>query len=534
MDPLTVLPPEVVLRILNFASLATIANLTRSSQSWHDFIDSRHQDVIYAALSPGVKNLHEPGQSLSQLNSFSQLGKGIRSWKDACRVRLLLERSWKGDISGPRENIIQVVGRHPVWRFRPDFKRRFFISTSHAGGINVTDMDTGQRLWALDKEQVRPFAHIEYQDGTVVWDRFGNSLEVWKTDLPGLERGQFQQVAVLDHSVETRGFQLSYDTLCVVSTEGEGFVYSIPEHLEKPILRTHVCCTILCPRFNMEIEDEAIGHLDQDETAVMYSIGTKGYHVHDKQSGQLLGHIHPQLVKTSEIYHVHHPPAAVADDAELGYLSYVSSPRFVAPPRDRQRKHLVHLPIKRGRFTRIPPGSPTAETVSLDADDWGAGMLNGTTMVGISRGGRLVICSDWRRALRSEEEFASVTSVIECDPSGDTLDLGGWLHIHETIAGKLVIFEIKDHIYIVSLDAGGRLDTGRPVLAAATSSAPQLAVPVSFMGIYDDCIVSTFTTIGMQSARAGQVDDDGENVPEGLLVYFPTKAIRVLSFVPDL
>ncbi|KAI1080573.1 hypothetical protein F5B20DRAFT_539783 [Whalleya microplaca] len=521
MDPLTRLPPEVVLRILNFASLNSIANLTCSSQSWHEFIDSSHREVIYAALAPGAKNLHEPEHSLDKLNLFSHLGKGIKSWKDVCRARLLLERSWKDEMPSPRENIIQA-GRHPVWRFRPDFKRRFILSTSHVGGVSVTDMDTGNKLWSLDKDTVRPFAHLEYQNGTAVWDRVGNALEVWRTDLPGLERGQFQRIAVLNHSVETRGFQLSYDSLCVVSTQGEGFVYDVPGHLEKPILRTH-----------MEIEQDAIGHLDQDETAVMYSIGTKGYHVHDKQSGQLLGHIHPHLVKPSEIYYIHHPPATVAD-TELDYLHhYLNSPRPVPLPLDRQRKRLMRLQTRQGRFTRFPPVSPTTEAVALDEDDWGAGMVNGKTMVGISNGGRLVICSDWRRALRSEEDFTSVTSVVECDPSGDNVDLGGWLHIHDTIAGKLVIFEVKDDIYIVSLDAEGRLDTVKPVFATNTSSTPQLAVPVSFMGIYDDCIMSTFTTLGTESVRTDQVDNDAANVNEGLQIHFPTKAIRVLTFAPD-
>ncbi|KAI1635955.1 hypothetical protein F4809DRAFT_611339 [Biscogniauxia mediterranea] len=519
MDPLAALPAEVVLRVLNFASLGSIASLTLVSRAWHKFIDSAHQDVIYAAKAPGVARLREPEQYFRGWKSFTRYVEGesdgnVGSWKEICRRRLLLERSWRSAAPRPTETVIQV-GRHPVWRFRPDFARRFIVSTSHAGGLYVTDMDSGALLWSLSTDEVRRFAHLEYQDGTAVWDRFRNSLEVWRTDLPGLARGQFRRVALLPHDVTTRGFQLSYHTLCVVSSEGQGFVYDFPDPQrpeDEPVLRTHV-----------EIEEGAVGHLDQCEDAVMYSIGTHGYHLHDKSSGELLGHIHPHM--TDAIYHIKHPMVPELDDNVLDWLP--GSFRYVLP-RVGRNAGLMQLQIEEGVH-------PIARRPLSYQDEWGAGMLSGKTMVGVSRGGRLVICADWRHALRGPDEFAAVTSVIECEPISDSFDLGGWLHMHETVGGKKIVFEIKDSIYVISLDDAGRFDPKTPAFAAHTCTAPELAVPVSFMGIYDDCIMSTFTTLGTDVPADGNGNGNGNDGSEHdrRPVHFPTKAIRVLSFAPS-
>ncbi|KAI1504851.1 hypothetical protein F5X99DRAFT_370082 [Biscogniauxia marginata] len=508
MDPLGTLPAEIVLRILSFASVGSIASLALTSRAWHSFIESSHQDIIYAAITPGVTSLREPEQYFRDWKSFTMFGEGVGSWKEVCRRRVLLERSWESEEPSPTETVIQV-GRHPVWRFRPDFKRRFIVSTSHGGGLYVTDMDTGGFLWSLGAGEVRRFAHLEYQDGTAVWDRIGHVLEVWKTDLPGLRRGQFQRIAHLPHDVTTRGFQLSYNTLCVVSSESQGFVYDFPPYPETPVLRTRV-----------EIEEGAVGHLDQSEDVVMYSIGTAGYHFHDKDSGELLGEIHPQMIDISRYYHIMHPSVSVFNNDRLDWLP--GSFRYVLPQIGRNAG-LTSLEIHDGMLM--------SSVRLLVQDEWGAGMLCGNTMAGISRGGRLVICSDWRHALRGQDEFASVTSLIECNPSGESFDLGGWLHIYETIGGKKIIFEIQETLYIISLDAEGRLDPKKAALAAHTCTAPELAVPASFMGIYDDCIMSTFTTLGIDILVPYR-DDYGDY--ERRAIHFPTKAIRVLSFAPDI
>lgn len=170
MDPLAVLPAEIVLRILEFASLGSIAALIQTTRSWQAFIDHIHQDAIYAAHLPRVSPAITPHEYMGALKAFrpSSVSRGVKSWKEACRRRCLLQDAWNSPDPMPVASVIQI-GIHPVWRFKPDFDRRLIMSTSQAGGVNVTDMDTGDLLWSLGRHEVRPFAHLEYQNGTAVW-----------------------------------------------------------------------------------------------------------------------------------------------------------------------------------------------------------------------------------------------------------------------------------------------------------------------------------------------------------------------------
>lgn len=181
LDPLALLPAEIILHVLEFTPSSALASLTRVSNAWHYFIDSEHQNAIYS--SPR-KTDHPRGAKdfafLSTMSSFSKYFDGVSSWKDLCKRQTLLARNWIAVEPETRESLVQV-GRNRVWRFKPDFKRRFFLSTSHDGGVQVTDMDTGLLIWSLPRGDVRPFAHLEYQDGTAVWDRYGNALEVGTT-----------------------------------------------------------------------------------------------------------------------------------------------------------------------------------------------------------------------------------------------------------------------------------------------------------------------------------------------------------------
>lgn len=199
MDPLTVLPSEIVLRILEFASIGIIANLTRTARSWHTFIDDIHQDAIYAAHLPRGSRSTTPNEYMGALKAFrpDSLSHGVRSWKEACRRRCLLQDAWDSPNPRPIATVIQI-GSHPVWRFKPDFDRRLIVSTSQAGGVNVVDMDTGDLLWSLGRHEVRPFAHLEYQDGTAVWVCYQASFYIpfcWPTKVfpfPGVQNHEWE------------------------------------------------------------------------------------------------------------------------------------------------------------------------------------------------------------------------------------------------------------------------------------------------------------------------------------------------------
>ncbi|KAJ5924091.1 hypothetical protein N7466_008278 [Penicillium verhagenii] len=523
-DPLALLPPEIVLRILDFAPVSALASLTACSSAWHEFIDVTHQEAIYSSES---KTLHPPGTTrdlsfLSSAGSFSKSFEGTTSWKDLCKRQTLLACNWADSSPITQESVLQV-GNDPIWRFRPDFKRRFFVSTSHAGGLNVTDMDSGCILWRLPSSEtqheksVRPYAHLEYQDGMAVFDREGDAVEVWQADIDGAPRGEFRRIAILNHDCQTRGFQLSYDTLCVVSNEGQGFVYDMKQR--PPQLTTH-----------MKIERNAIGHLDQSEDVVIYSVGEQGYHIYEKASGKYLGALHPSHGPNR--YHIRSPPASSrsASAALAGAARHGPTHRILpsGPPR---KDCLTPLEIKKGHLSP-PPSDP--DHVWHGPDEWGAGMLDGDLFVGFSRAGRVFICSDWRKAIQDEDSFIENTSTIECESDGSSFDLGGWL----SVRNHRVMFEIQDRVYVVALDDRNKIPTENPPSRASyallTSSAPQLAVPVSFMTLCDDAIMTTYTTLGWRQTISDIPGQATQQQHENPARIFPTKAIRIVSLSPNI
>lgn len=481
-DPLTVLPPEIVLQILHFTPVSALASLTAASKAWHQFIDVTHQEAIYTSEAKTAQPLggSRDFNFLSDTHSFAKVFEGTESWKDLCKRQTLLARNWAEPHPVSQESVLQI-GNDPVWRFRADFKRRFFVSTSHAGGLNVTDMDTGRILWQLpsaqdtDGDGVRQHAHLEYQDGMAVFDSEGDSLEVWQTDHEGAKRGEFRRIATLNHDCQTRGFQLSYWTLCVVSNEGQGFVYDMTQR--PPTLTTH-----------LKIERGAIGHLDQSEDIVIYSMGAKGYFAYNKESGAFLGTLKPS--KSTEKYHILPPKAASASAsaALAGAARLGPTPQPLAPGAFR-KDCLVPIEVAKGPLS--PPDDPGH--VWHGEDEWGAGMLHGDLFVGFSRAGRVFICPDFHKALRDEASLAANSSILECESDGSSFDLGGWL----SIRNHRVMFEIQDRIYIVALDDNNRVQNvenpARASYSLLTSSAPQLAVPISYMALADDAIMTTYT-----------------------------------------
>ncbi|KAI7366079.1 hypothetical protein KC331_g6286 [Hortaea werneckii] len=520
-DPLSVLPPEIVLRILDFTPIDSLASLTATTKAWHAFIDEKHQDAIYSSPS---KTQHPLGARdfdfLKSSTSFAKFFEGTSSWKDLCKRQTLLPRNWHQEKPVTKESVVQV-GNDPVWRFRPDFKRRIFLSTSQAGGLNVTCMDTGKILWRLpstletDAASVRPYAHLEYQDGTAVFDREGDAVEVWRHDDSKAfeERGEFKMIAVLPHDCQTRGFQLSHKTLVVVSTQGQGFVYDFS--VTPPTLRTR-----------LEIEDDAVGHLDQDAEMVMYSMGARGYHVYDKTTGKFVGAVQPWKCAEENRYHILHPDSSTAPSVREA--RHGPTPRTF-PPSHLSKTRLVPLKLQSGAL----PFPHNDEHFPLEEDEWGAGMLCGNVMAGVSRHGRVFICSDWRKYLQVGDGKACA-SVVECESDGSSFDLGGWLSVRK----DRVMFEIQDRVYVLALQDDGSMQDPKDIKKGSysllTSSAPQLAVPVSFMGLYDDCIIHTYTTLGWRQRTPALAAHHGAQHRDGPARIFPTKAIRAICLAPDL
>lgn len=481
MDPLEALPAEIVLRILEFTPTSSVASLTTLNRTWHDFIDHLHQDAIYGSHS---KTEHPPGAKdfsfIRKIESFDQFFQGVSTWKDLCKRRTLLARNYSRARPHVTDNfMVPLLDANRVWRFRTDLKRRIFICTSQDGGLTVTDMDGKGRLWHLDHDDVPPFAHLEYDDGLAIWSTLGDGLEVWKTDETELGRGGFRRVAVLDCPLHNlRGFHLAFNTLCVVGNDGQGLVYDMRS--EPPRLR-----------LTLDIKEGAVGHLCQAEEVVMYSMGTT-FHVHDKVDGALLGALEPE--KVERIYHIIHPTRPALGESGSHQISVPPLSSYIIHSEEADDV-LDPIEVQEGPY----PFAATDQELRMpvERDEWGAGLISGDLMVGISKAGRVLVCSNWRAAIKSDEKLRTYTSIIECENNDENFTLGGWLSIRD----NRVLFEILDKVYVVSLNEEGAVPTAsqkkkqRPSWCFFSALNPmlhrRLQSGISMMQLWDDCIMTT-------------------------------------------
>lgn len=400
-----------------------------------------------------------------------------------------------------------------VWRFRPDFERRFILTTAQHGGLQVIDMDSSSTiLWSLP--DVLPFAHLEYDKGCAVWNDDGDGLEVWHCMDDDKNRGVFEQITTLRHTYQIRGFHLVYPTLCIVSTDGRGFVYDLslpPAHMLQR---------------DFAIETDARGHLFQYEDIVMYCFEKKGYHFYIKATGEHMGILDPKKMGAnlpiSQVYHVKHdfqpvsgiPKYFVQDGPHDTYASRIEQ---AVGESLRRRCHPETTPLQAGPLDEKASGP----LKPLEDDEWGAPSLWHNWMVCISRGGRTLLCSDWRGALQSADRAAYCTTIIECHKTGEDFrfDFGGWL----SVAHGRVMWEIDDWVYILHLPLHSSEKQGDiPIWCIPGVADATFSNPTSFMGLYEDCLMTTYTSIRVSEQRG----------PDSYPRLTHTKTVRVVSFAP--
>lgn len=163
-----------------------------------------------------------------------------------------MDRNWAGQ--GPvRVRAYETSLNADIHRIKVDEEVGILITTHRYGGLSVTDIKTDQVLWAL--ENVRPYAHCEYDNGFLVFDRFGSCKEVWRLasddaliDPPTTcrpdedqlnaareadsnfsidSKGRFRPWALINMSDVGRAFRFVYPTLAV-ATLGCVYLWDIP------------------------------------------------------------------------------------------------------------------------------------------------------------------------------------------------------------------------------------------------------------------------------------------------------------------
>ncbi|KIM47186.1 hypothetical protein M413DRAFT_440688 [Hebeloma cylindrosporum] len=198
---LTDLLPEILILILSFLPVSSLGSILRLNKKWFMFIDE-NQNTIYrdaaylegyvpdpATLLEGIGPT-EAGMERRALYS-RRVTDGLEGWKDLCRRRKLVEQSWAGHapsslLPSPRSpdpplaNVNQNTHRYRVHRIKVDEKAGIILTTSQVGGLLVRDLESDEVLWELPAWHVRAYAHLEYGQGYVIFDRQDGNKEIWR------------------------------------------------------------------------------------------------------------------------------------------------------------------------------------------------------------------------------------------------------------------------------------------------------------------------------------------------------------------
>ncbi|EDR04773.1 uncharacterized protein LACBIDRAFT_303972 [Laccaria bicolor S238N-H82] len=246
------LPVELIFEVLSHLPLKNLAVFPVVCREWLEFIKENESTIYHNAAqfhnfvpaSSSSQRLHE---ALKELYSQRSL-QGVNSWKELCQRRLQIQQSWLGNAPS------RIVRHHTspnrrVHRIKVDELAGFIITTSQSGGLAVTDINTDQLLWSLPETYVRAYAHCEYSNGYIIFDRFTSEKEIWRlssidsvsadsssslpdtiqTQIPpdGSHPGLFKPHALLQTPEPTRAYRFVYPTLLVAAFE-RVYLYDVP------------------------------------------------------------------------------------------------------------------------------------------------------------------------------------------------------------------------------------------------------------------------------------------------------------------
>ncbi|TCD60617.1 hypothetical protein EIP91_009763 [Steccherinum ochraceum] len=173
--------------------------------------------------------------------------RGLRyvdTWRKFSRYLFNMHSAWIG--SGDVNARTYSANGSRVHRIKVDEAHGLVITSQTTGGTTVSDLATDRVLWELSLDYVRSWAHVEYGNGFLIFDRFGEFKEVWRltTECEGKEpstiappdahqhrqsdssrkrypstdnRGHFTPWALLQSPEWGRAFRFVYPTLLVGS-----------------------------------------------------------------------------------------------------------------------------------------------------------------------------------------------------------------------------------------------------------------------------------------------------------------------------
>ncbi|KAH9941924.1 hypothetical protein B0H21DRAFT_543104 [Amylocystis lapponica] len=245
MSRLDLLPPELVLHVLAYLPFQSLYSLHLVSRYWQTFVIANESSIYHhaALLHRFVSSVEQPLPE-AVATHVGQYMKEVDSWKAYCQRSFQLERNWAGQGSA-------VIKTYPsyfdIHRIKVDEALGLLITTHRDGGIRVRNLENDELLWELPWMYVREYAHCEYDQGFLIFDRLDNQKEVWRLVLDcddaqaslksqpdqaqiaawqraeerheHTSQGHFQPWALLQMPEQTTAFRFVYPTLAVVALD---------------------------------------------------------------------------------------------------------------------------------------------------------------------------------------------------------------------------------------------------------------------------------------------------------------------------
>ncbi|KAH7334857.1 hypothetical protein B0J17DRAFT_92319 [Rhizoctonia solani] len=254
------LPTECLLRILSFLALPDMAILLRTSKLWNSIITANEQ-LLYHQSADNLNGMSTPfGSPSDALDGWlSREARGVRGWKEYCRLYVTTERRWRGkERPYSTRDAFKSVQQTRVGWVKIDIEKALLIMAGdeeleedNRVIIHCLRDPTRKALFCLN--QIPSFTRIEISGGFVVFSsvRAGSdSFEVWRwaedqatsqiVRQPTHEQSQKYERAVLSARIykspcrgellpmgllkqpgELRAYRLVCPTLCVGSHAGD-------------------------------------------------------------------------------------------------------------------------------------------------------------------------------------------------------------------------------------------------------------------------------------------------------------------------
>ncbi|KAF7316559.1 F-box domain-containing protein [Mycena indigotica] len=173
------LSPEVTLIILSHLPLPSLSALARTSHIWHEFFETNELEVYRNAA---IRHFAIPSSAtfdnIETVVSQRALA-GSTDWRSFCKTQLSIKQAWLGKSAS--SVTYHAAAGESVHGIKVDEQKGFIVVTTSGmePELRVTDMNSGELVWALPKGYVSQSAHCEYHEGLIVFNR-GSDLEVWK------------------------------------------------------------------------------------------------------------------------------------------------------------------------------------------------------------------------------------------------------------------------------------------------------------------------------------------------------------------